>query len=213
MKHDIMTIKEVAEYIRVSQRTVNDWAQKSEIPCGKLGNVWRFKRSEIEQWVDDKLSQKKSFAPPKISMEEAFQPDRIIVTNASSKSEALNKLIDKLVESGQIKRREELADAIFRRESLMSTGIGNGIAVPHVRLSSIDNIVAAAAISKKEIEDYDSIDGKPVQIILMIATGKNQHAEYLSLLSNLSKKLKDEKIRQQILNETCNKNIYKVLTN
>jgi DNA binding domain, excisionase family len=50
MDDDILTIKEVARYLRVSERTVYDWAQKGEIPSGKIGTVWRFKKSDIERW-------------------------------------------------------------------------------------------------------------------------------------------------------------------
>ena len=53
---DILTIEEVAKYLRVSERTVYDWAQKGEIPAGKIGTVWRFKKSEIEKWVNERLS-------------------------------------------------------------------------------------------------------------------------------------------------------------
>ena len=56
MGDDILTIEEVAKYLRVSERTVYDWAQKGEIPAGKIGTVWRFKKSEIENWVNEKLS-------------------------------------------------------------------------------------------------------------------------------------------------------------
>ena len=48
MGDDILTIEEVAKYLRVSDRTVYDWAQKGEIPAGKIGTVWRFKKSEVE---------------------------------------------------------------------------------------------------------------------------------------------------------------------
>ena len=51
-----LTIEEVAKYLRVSERTVYDWAQKGEIPSGKIGTVWRFKKSEIEKWVNERLS-------------------------------------------------------------------------------------------------------------------------------------------------------------
>ena len=56
MADDILTIEEVAKYLRVSERTVYDWAQKGEIPSGKIGTVWRFKKSEIEKWVNKRLS-------------------------------------------------------------------------------------------------------------------------------------------------------------
>ena len=56
MEDDILTIEEVAKYLRVSDRTVYDWAQKGEIPAGKIGTVWRFKKSEVENWVNARLS-------------------------------------------------------------------------------------------------------------------------------------------------------------
>ena len=52
MEDTILTIEEVANYLRVSDRTVYDWAQRGEIPAGKIGTVWRFKKSEVEQWVN-----------------------------------------------------------------------------------------------------------------------------------------------------------------
>ena len=56
MDDDIITIEEVAKYLRVSDRTVYDWAQKGEIPAGKIGTVWRFKKSDIINWVNERLS-------------------------------------------------------------------------------------------------------------------------------------------------------------
>ena len=53
MQDDILTIEEVAKYLRVSDRTVYDWAQKGEIPAGKIGTVWRFKKSEVEALIED----------------------------------------------------------------------------------------------------------------------------------------------------------------
>ena len=60
MEDDILTIEEVAKYLRVSERTVYDWAQKGEIPSGKIGTVWRFKKGDIERWVNERLSASKT---------------------------------------------------------------------------------------------------------------------------------------------------------
>ncbi len=56
MSSEILTIEEVARYLRVSERTVYEWAQKGEIPAGKIGTVWRFKKDDIESWVDERLA-------------------------------------------------------------------------------------------------------------------------------------------------------------
>lgn len=81
----------------------------------------------------------------------------------------------------------------------MSTGIGWGIAVPHVRLTSVKSPVMALGVSRKGIQDYDSLDGLPVHYIIMIAAGRDQHAEYLRLLSLVSTRMKDESVVKALL--------------
>src|SRR5574344_2923862 len=69
VEDDILTIEEVAKYLRVSERTVYAWAQKGEIPSGKIGTVWRFKKSEIEKWVNDRLSSSSKPAPQNMTIQ------------------------------------------------------------------------------------------------------------------------------------------------
>ena len=82
MTDDILTIEEVAKYLRVSDRTVYDWAQKGEIPAGKIGTVWRFKKSEVENWVNAKLSSS-SFNQndSEVQIKNILSPDRIVFIN------------------------------------------------------------------------------------------------------------------------------------
>ena len=85
----------------------------------------------------------------------------------------------------------------------MSTGIGLGVAIPHVRLASLNALVMAAAVVKHGIEDYVSIDGQPVRLIFMIAAGHHQHGEYLRLLSSLAHLVKGERMRQRLVDTTA----------
>ena len=197
---DILTIKEVAERLQVSERTVSDWAQKGEIPCGKLGNSWRFKRSDIDRWLDKKLSSGRvETEPADLVVADVLPRERILFLDVSRKRHVLDALIDCLSQSHAIASREELAAEIYHREELMSTGIGLGVAIPHVRLSSLDRVVMAAAVSRRDLDDYDSLDALPVRMVFMIATGRHQHALYLRLLSNLAKRVKDEATRERLL--------------
>ncbi|UKI34303.1 MAG: PTS sugar transporter subunit IIA [Lentisphaeria bacterium] len=104
-------------------------------------------------------------------------------------------LIELLAKTPQITSKAELADGIFRREALMSTGIGLGIAIPHVRLASVTGMVMAAALVPDGISDYESLDNQPVRLVAMIAARLDQHAEYLQLLSCLSSELKADVFR------------------
>ena len=87
MQDDILTIEEVASYLRVSDRTVYDWAQKGEIPAGKIGTVWRFKKSEVEKWVNERLSSGPSSKKvvEEVQMKNILSPDRVVFINQSSK--------------------------------------------------------------------------------------------------------------------------------
>lgn len=199
-QHEILTLEEVADYLRVSERTVYDWAQKAEIPCGKIGTSWRFRRSDIERWVEERLGSKpQSKEPEPIRLTEVLTPDRVILLDTSTKQEALEALIHVLSAAPQVRNKEDLAREVFRRERLMSTGIGKGIAVPHVRLASVDDLVMAAAICPKGISDYESLDGEPVRIILMVAANRDQHAQYLKTLASLCAQLKDDGLRGRLL--------------
>jgi PTS system nitrogen regulatory IIA component len=211
-EHEIMTVEEVAEYLRVSERTVYDWAQKGEIPAGKLGTSWRFKRGEIERWVNQRLARKdKTAALHPFEIRDVLDPERVVIMDEGSKEPALRLMIEVLARSPRIHDRTGLARAIFEREQLMSTGIGFGVAVPHVRMASVTDLVMALGASRQDITDYESLDGKPVRIICMVAAGQDQHAEYLRALAAVSARLKDPEIREGVLTAESERRIFELL--
>ena len=214
MEDDILTIEEVARYLRVSERTVYDWAQKGEIPSGKIGTVWRFKKSEIEKWVNDRLSssEKPALQNQQIQVKNILSPDRIVFLNHSTKHDALLALADVLSTAPQIKATQELSVEILKREELMSTAIGRGIAIPHVRLSSVTDLVMAVGISKVDIIDFQTFDDTPVRLLFMIAAAYNQHTYYLQTLSYFSNRLKNQELRDALLEEENPMDAYKLLT-
>ncbi|HSV96074.1 MAG TPA: PTS sugar transporter subunit IIA [Spirochaetota bacterium] len=93
---------------------------------------------------------------------------------------------------------DELVNALVEREKIMSTGIGLGLAIPHAKIKSVKDIAFAVGISKAGI-DFDSIDGKPVHLIILVAAGDRQHKDYLTLLSKIMFILKDETRRSEII--------------
>ena len=209
---DILTIEEVAKYLRVSERTVYEWAQKGEIPSGKIGTVWRFKKSELEKWVNDRLSANKlNPQTANIHLENIISPDRIIFLNFSSKRDALLALVDNISTAPQIKNRQEITQEILKREELMSTAIGMGIAIPHVRLSSITDLVVSVGISQTDILDFQALDDEPVRLLFMIAAASNQHAYYLQTLSFFSSRLKKQDLRNALLASKTPQEAYSIL--
>jgi PTS system nitrogen regulatory IIA component len=209
----ILTIEEVAKYLRVSERTVYDWAQKGEIPSGKIGTVWRFKKAEIEQWVNERLSgnRLKSNLDP-VQMQTILSPDRILFLNYPDKRDALIALAKNLSAAPQVKNSQELAMEILKREELMSTAIGRGIAIPHVRLLSVTDLVVSVGISRVGIMDFNPLDDEPVRLLVMIAAAYNQHSYYLQTLSLLSARLKDQILRDSLINVQTQEEAFSLLT-
>ncbi len=198
MQDDILTIEEVAKYLRVSERTVYDWAQKGEIPAGKIGTVWRFKKQEVENWVNARLSSQSQKNDETVQLKNILSVDRITFISQSSKRDALVELSEVLAKAPQIKNAQELTQEILKREELMSTAIGKGIAIPHVRLSSVTDLVMAVGICKTPISDYQTIDDEPVKLLFMIAAAYNQHSYYLKTISQFSSKFKDTALLNSI---------------
>ena len=213
MASEILTIEEVARYLRVSERTVYEWAQKGEIPAGKIGTVWRFKKDDIESWVDERLASSKTSVPKqhKIVTESFLSPDRVVLLDYSTKHDVLVMMSEVLAKAPQVKNSAELLDAILKREALMSTAVGRGIAIPHVRLSSVTDLVMAVGISKRDILDFDAVDGNPVRLVFMIAAANNQHDYYLQTISHFSAKLRNEELKSSLLNSTDPMEIYALL--
>ena len=139
-------------------------------------------------------------------------PERVLILESTTKKDALQVLIDCLGTAPQITDLNDLARGIFYREELMSTGIGMGIAVPHVRLASVTGPVMCAGICRYPLADYESLDGEPIRLIFMIAAGQHQHAEHLKLLSSLSLRFKSEKLRNALMSAPDSLTFYHILT-
>ena len=115
MEDTILTIEEVANYLRVSDRTVYDWAQRGEIPAGKIGTVWRFKKSEVEKWVNDRLSSSdKRMKNDVVQVKNILAPNRVIFISQTSRHDALVELANTLSSAPQVKRSDELVSEILK---------------------------------------------------------------------------------------------------
>ena len=122
----------------------------------------------------------------------------ITFSDLKKKAENLELLVRLIKNENLVEDIAALKQSIFSREKLMSTGIGLGIAIPHVRIKGVDNIIIAIAINKDGIKDYESLDGSPVRMVIMIIAGEEQHRDYLMLLSQIVKILKKNSEPQRV---------------
>lgn len=123
---------------------------------------------------------------------------RIVDLKSEDKEGALLELIDVICRSPLITDKEEFTRAIFEREKIISTGVGIGVAVPHVKIPAVKDFVAAIGRSFKGI-DFQALDDKPVNIVVMIGSSDKQAGEFLKVLAKVVLKLKDKDFRRAIM--------------
>jgi PTS system nitrogen regulatory IIA component len=116
---------------------------------------------------------------------------------ASDKEEAIRELVDLLAKADEIKNKEELVKALLTRESLGSTGIGQGIGIPHAKSQNVKNLVAAFGLSQKGV-NFDSLDGEPVHIFFLLIAPEESAGPHLKALARISRMLKDKFFREML---------------
>lgn len=146
-----------------------------------------------------------------LQISDFIDESRIRDLESDNKTDALNEMIDLISSSTNIKDIIAFKKAIFKRESLMSTGIGLNIAIPHAKIPGCEDFVIAIGRIKKGIE-YDSLDNKPVNLIFMIGASDKQDKEYIRLLSRLVLRLKDNLVIKELLKAKDQDEIYSIIT-
>lgn len=119
--------------------------------------------------------------------------------SVGSKEEAINKLVDLMCATGKISDRDAYKEGILAREALTSTGIGEGIAIPHAQVAAV-KAPGLAAMTVPDGVDYESLDGQPAHLFFMIAAPTDGGSTHLQALAKLSALLMDEGFRQDLLN-------------
>lgn len=116
-----------------------------------------------------------------------------IIKGGTSKHDALETLITAVSKNPVVQDAEAFRRAVFEREAVMSTGIGGGVAIPHVRIPGITAPTLGIGIAPKGVE-YNTLDNKPVQILVLFATPEGADKEYLSLLAQVMMSLRSEEL-------------------
>jgi len=147
-----------------------------------------------------------------MTLQQIIKTENCRLLDRTSKVEVLNSMMEDLHARGYIRDIEELKKEIFYREELMSTGLGLGIAIPHVRFAEVKDPVVALGIQPKGIPDYQSLDSETVKIVIMIIVGKDQHKQHLQLLSQLMAQLKDAPARQALIESSTPEEIFRKIT-
>ena len=126
---------------------------------------------------------------------------RSILLNASpkSKNEALDQIVDLMVKSEKINDKEAYRKQVYAREEESTTGIGEGIAIPHGKCDAVTKPGLAAMVVKDGV-DFDSLDGEPVTLMFLIAAPNTEDNIHLDVLSKLSVLLMNEEFTEALRN-------------
>ena len=129
----------------------------------------------------------------------------------TDKSSILRELSGVLVKPCQVASVEELLQVLLEREKLGSTGIGEGIAIPHGRLKKLKNFFICFGRSLKGV-DFDSIDGKPSQLFFLVMAPENSAVENLKLLSRIVTLLKESSFKKRLIDAPSRKELFQILS-
>ncbi|MDR0706630.1 MAG: PTS sugar transporter subunit IIA [Treponema sp.] len=129
----------------------------------------------------------------------------------SSKEDIINELLDILVAANKITDRAAALAAVMERETKMSTGMKHGIAIPHGKSQTLQNLVACIGISDEPV-DFDTLDHKPCRIFIMTLSPVEQTGPHLQFLAEVSLLFKSEEKRNQILRAATPEEIIRILS-
>lgn len=130
---------------------------------------------------------------------------------ARDKKGVLEELVSVLVTHGRLPDREKPVEVLLERERLGSTGIGDGIAIPHGKLKGIQGIICSFGRTKAGI-DFQSIDERPTHLFFLLLAPEESASEHLQALARLSRLLKDDQLRKRLLEADSKEDIYRIIT-
>ena len=116
---------------------------------------------------------------------------------ARDKESCIKELVQLLESAHGVNTKGEILSKVLQRESMMSTGIGNGVAIPHGKTRLLDHLVAACGVSPAGIE-FDSMDGEPATLFILLVSPESLRGPHVKALANVSRLLKEESIRNAL---------------
>lgn len=204
-----LKIKDVADLLNVSETTIRRWLSENKIPAYKINHQYRFSRTEIEAWVmSQKLGNSYGAGSPladrkkeeisklhnpsggskQFSLYRAIHKGDVVYNVPGQTKEEVIRTTMKLLDKDLNLDADVISDLLLDRENLQSTGLGNGIGIPHTRdyLLNTHHDIVVLAFPDKPLA-YDSLDGKNVHtLFFLFACEDKRHLHLLAKIAHLS---------------------------
>ena len=131
-------------------------------------------------------------------LSQLLNPEAVTVElQATTKKEAITELVELVEKAHGAPSEGEILAAVLKREASMSTGVGNGVAIPHGKARSVDHLIAACGVSRAGIE-FDAIDKQPATLFVLLVSPENVGGSHVKVLANISRLLKEGKVRDAL---------------
>ncbi|MEC7225979.1 MAG: PTS sugar transporter subunit IIA [Candidatus Latescibacterota bacterium] len=128
-----------------------------------------------------------------------LSPDSTIVDlKGDTKEEIIAELVDSLSASEAISDRDKVLQAVLEREKIMSTGIGDGIAIPHGKSDSVVKLVAALGTQRRGV-DFEALDGEPAYVFFLLVSPANVSGPHIKALARISRLLKNDDFKKKLI--------------
>lgn len=204
---ELLTLAEVAQYLKVAEKTVLRMVHNNEIPSIKVASQWRFRRSMIDEWL---MSQMKS--PPKNELVKLIEATRepvpisrltdkrfiLLDMHGGNKEDVLRQLVQPLVEFEFVKDGEEFLQKLLEREQMISTALGRGVAFPHIRRpkeSQSSSPVLVIGLCKAGT-NFDALDGEKTHLFFLLYTDSD--VVHLRVMAKLNMLIGEKKLASKI---------------
>lgn len=217
---EIMTLPEIAEFLKIGEKTVTKMVQEGKLPGTKIGGQWRFMREIVREWLTRQMQavpQNELYSlietePRIVPLSRLITEDYIILDlKPGSKSSVLKQLMTPLEKNGVIDDPDDFLDKLIAREKMMTTAIAPMTAFPHPRDPSEWNIREPRIVLGrcKAGTDFKSLDGKPTHVFFLICAGSD--IAHLRILAKTALLGRDEDIIRRIIEAGTTSDINRIL--
>lgn len=214
-----LNVREAAKILNVSEKTIYRWINQGNLPAYRVNEQYRFNRAELLEWATSRkinvspeiFHEPESQNGPLVGLCEALQSGGIFYRVGGADKETVLRAVVETMRLPEEVDREFLFRVLLAREALGSTGVGDGIAIPHVRnpiVLHVSRPTITLCFLEKPV-DFGSIDGKPVHALFSLISPTVR--AHLHLLSRLAFVLRDPELKEGILRQASREEILKDL--
>ena len=219
--NEILTTEELAQILRLNERTVIKLVKEGKLPAAKIANQFRFCKYKIAEWLEMQMNQYSDCLLAEMekgTIEKSIPIHRLLIAknikldlDSKTKEDVLEELVHIESSTEVLKNPKELLKLLKKREQQCSTGLENGIAFPHPRASDhrlVKQILLVIGLSKKGIE-FEALDQKPTNIFVMsVIPILSLH---LQILSRLSRIFNDQEVTIKILSANTEQEVIDII--